>query len=136
VTAPVLQRDVLIVACAISAGVHGALAPEHFAEGAGAGGGFLAATIVLAVLVLQLTRRPGRDSTVAAAALVLGGLIVSYFLAATTGVPVLHPDVEPVDGLALATKAVEAVGLLAAIQLLRPGRAALPFSLRPKGTPT
>ena len=29
----------------------------------------------------------------------------------TTGVPVLHPDVEPVEGLALATKAIEAVGL-------------------------
>ena len=38
----------------------------------------------------------------------------SYALAITTGLPVLHPDPEPVDGLALATKAIEAAGLLAA----------------------
>ena len=28
-----LRRDVVILACAVSAGIHGALAPEHFAEG-------------------------------------------------------------------------------------------------------
>jgi len=52
------------------------------------------------------------------AALVFAGLIVSYGLAITTGVPVLHPDVEPVDGLALFTKAVEIAGLLASLSLL------------------
>jgi hypothetical protein len=41
-------------------------------------------------------------------------------LAVTTGVPVLHPEPEPVDGLALFTKAVEATGLAAALNLLRP----------------
>jgi hypothetical protein len=39
-----LSRDVVILACAISAGIHGALAPKHFAEGVGAGAGFVAAT--------------------------------------------------------------------------------------------
>jgi hypothetical protein len=43
---------------------------------------------------------------------------VSYGFAITTGVPVLHPDVEPVDGLALFTKAVEIAGLLASLSLL------------------
>ena len=41
-------------------------------------------------------------------------------LAITTGLPLLHPEVEPVTGLALATKAIEAAALLAAVRLLRP----------------
>ena len=40
-------------------------------------------------------------------------------LAVTTGIPVLHPDVDPVEGLAVATKAVEAVGLVIAARGLR-----------------
>ena len=31
------ERDVVILACAVSAGIHGALAPAHFAEGVRAG---------------------------------------------------------------------------------------------------
>jgi uncharacterized protein (DUF1499 family) len=38
----------VILACAISAGIHGALVPEHFDEGAGAGLGFASATVLLA----------------------------------------------------------------------------------------
>jgi hypothetical protein len=46
------------------------------------------------------------------------GLLASYAVAVTSGLPVLHPDPEPLDGLALTTKAVEIVGLLAASSLL------------------
>jgi hypothetical protein len=109
-----LRGDVVILACAISAGIHGALVPGHFDEGIGAGLGFLAATLALAGLVVWLTWRPASASALAAAALTFAGLLGSYALATTTGVPVLHPDPEPVDGLALATKAIEAAGLLAA----------------------
>ena len=109
-----LKGDVVILACAISAGIHGALVPGHFDEGIGAGLGFLAATLALAGLVVWLTWRPASASALAAAALTFAGLLGSYALATTTGVPVLHPDPEPVDGLALATKAIEAAGLLAA----------------------
>ena len=42
--------------------------------------------------------------TLAAAAATLSGLLASYALAITTGVPLLQPHPEPVDGLALATK--------------------------------
>ena len=71
----------------------------------------------------------------AAAALVFAGLLGSYVLATTTGVPVLHPEPEPVDGLALATKAFEAVGLVTALSLLR--RRPLSITLiQPKGTLT
>ncbi len=53
-----LRRDVVILGCAVSAGIHGALAPAHFAEGAGAGLGFVASTILLAGLAVFLTVRP------------------------------------------------------------------------------
>jgi hypothetical protein len=113
-----LRGDIVILACAISAGIHGALVPGHFDEGIGAGLGFVAATIALAGLIVWLTRRPASPSALAGAALTLGGLLASYALATTTGLPVLHPDPEPVDGLALATKGIEAAGLLAASGLL------------------
>jgi hypothetical protein len=128
-----LRRDVVIVACAISAGIHGALVPAHFDEGAGAGLGFAAATVVLTALVVGLTLRPARTRLLAAAAAVLLSLLASYLLAVTTGVPVLHPQPEAIDGLALATKAIEAVGLLAAMNLLRRPTVALTLP-QPKGT--
>jgi len=129
-----LKGDVVILACAVSAGIHGALVPGHFDEGTGAGAGFLAATVSLAAVVLLLTRGPGSRRALAAAAALLGGLLASYALAITTGLPILHPDPEPVDGLALATKAIETVGLLAATSLL--WRPITVIALRPKGTLT
>lgn len=126
-----LRTDVVIVACAISAGIHAALAREHFRETALAGAGFVVAALLLAALALVLTRRP-TEATLAAAALVLAGLIGSYVLAVTTGIPVLHPDVDPVEGLAVLTKVVEALGLVAAAAGLR--RPSL--SLHPKGALT
>ena len=112
-----LGRDVVIVACAISAGIHGALVPEHLEEGAAAAGGFAVSAVLLGALALAITRST-RPILLAGAAAVFAGLLVSYALAVTTGVPVLHPEVEPVEGLAVFTKLVELAGLLAAADLL------------------
>jgi len=80
----------------------------------------VAATVLLAVLAVALTRAPAQ-LTLLATASVLAGLIASYALVITTGFPVLHPDVEAVDGLALFTKAIEVLGLvLAAVPLAQP----------------
>jgi hypothetical protein len=124
----------VVVASAISAGIHGALAPEHFEEGAGAGLGFVSATVLLFGLAVWLTLRPYDRRGIAGAAILFVGLISSYALATTTGLPVLHPDPEPVDGLAVATKAIEAVGLLAATRLL--WRPIAVTQTHPKGTLT
>jgi hypothetical protein len=126
-----LRRDVVILACAISAGIHGALVPGHFDEGTGAGLGFAAATVLLATLVVGLTLGPGSTFGLAAAGAVLLGLLVSYVFAVTTGLPVVHPQPEPLDGLALATKAIEAVGLVAVATLL--WRPSVVLTPRPKG---
>ena len=88
-----LRIDIVILACAVSAGIHGALVEDHFREGTGAGIGFVVATVLLAAVALTLTRTPSQFEFVAAAAILIG-LIASYGLAITTGVPVLHPDVE------------------------------------------
>ena len=132
-----IARDALIVTCAISAGIHAALAPEHFAEATGAGVGFLVAAVGLAALAVVLTVRPASVAALAASAALLTGLIVAYALAITSGLPVLHPEPEPVDGLALVTKAIEAAGLLAAIHLLWLRRPATVVAFPPpKGTLT
>jgi drug/metabolite transporter (DMT)-like permease len=131
-----LGRDVVILACAVSAGIHGALVPAHLAEGTGAGAGFVAATVLLGSAALWLTVRPADPRPLTAAAIVLAGLLGAYVLATTTGVPVLHPTPEPVDGLALATKAIETLGLLTAAALLSRRAPAPPALIHPKGTPT
>ena len=127
-----LKGDVVILACAISAGIHGALAPGHFSEGVGAGMGFVASTVALAGVAVWLTARPTSALALVAAAAVFLGLIATYALAVTSGLPLLHPEAEPAAGLALATKAVEAVGLVVAASLLRRPLAAL--NPQPKGT--
>jgi len=129
VTRRVLERDVLILACAISAGIHAALVPEHLEEGRAAAGGFAVSAVLLAALAIALTIRLTPSLLLAAGAL-MTGLLVSYALAITTGVPVLHPDVEAVEGLALFTKAVEIAGLIAAADLLITRTNLIP---RPKG---
>jgi hypothetical protein len=134
VTFAELRTDLVILTCAVSAGIHGALVPDHFEEGTGAGLGFVVATVVLAVLTVVLTRKPTQLALLGTAG-VFAGLIASYALVITTGFPILHPDPEAVDGLALFTKAVEAVGLVLAASLLR--RPSLAVTLtQPKGTPT
>ncbi|HEU0248988.1 MAG TPA: hypothetical protein VFR38_18060 [Gaiellaceae bacterium] len=107
----------MIVACAISAGIHAVLVPEHFTEAAGAGIGFGAAAVLLAAAVLGLTLRPASPVLYPTAALLLAGLLTAYLFTVTSGLPVLQPQPEAVDPLALVTKAVEAVGLAAACRL-------------------
>lgn len=111
-------RDIVIVACAISAGIHAVLVRDHFDEGSGAGVGFLAAAVLLTGLVVVLSWRPASLVAIAATGAVLAGLLASYALATTTGIPLLHPEPESINGLALATKAIEALGLVAALHLI------------------
>lgn len=115
------ERDLVILVCGISAGIHAASTPEHLREGLGAGFGFLVATVMLAGLAAALTRSAEQPALVATI-LTLVGLLAAYALAITSGLPVVHPEREPIDGLAVATKAIELAGLLAAAHLLLRGR--------------
>ena len=73
-----LERDALIVVCAISAGIHGALTPDHLSEGTGAGLGFLVATVLLAALAIVLTLRPQGTAAPAIADLLSDGLVAQF----------------------------------------------------------
>lgn len=116
-TARAVEHELVIVACAVSAGIHAALAPEHFTESARSGAGFVAAAVLLAAVVCGFTLRPANPFLPAATVLLLGGLLTAYLLTVTSGLLPLHPQQEAVDSLALVTKAVEAVGLVAACSL-------------------
>ena len=129
-----LRTDAVIVACAISAGIHAALAPDHFRETTAAGVGFVASAVLLAAVAVVLTRRPS-EAAFAAAVVLFAGLIGSYVLAVTTGIPGVHPDIDSVEGFALATKAVEAAGLVLAAAGLRFAPLHLGLT-NPKGTLT
>jgi len=94
----------VILACAASGGIHGALTRAHFDEGTGAGVGFLVSTALLSGLAAAMLLRPHSRIAVALAAAVLTGLLVAYGLAVTAGVPLLHPETEHVESLAVATK--------------------------------
>ena len=129
-----MKRDLAVITAAVTAGVHAALVPEHLHEHFAAGAGFIVATVLLGALVVWLTYGPPSVLAAGALALVFAGLLAGYVLAVTTGVPVLQPEPEAVDGLAVATKAVEAAGLLLALGLVRSQRhslALLPQGVRP-----
>ena len=133
-TRAAVEQDVLIASCAISAGIHAALTPEHLREETAAGLGFLVSTVLLGVLCVALTLRPERRVFAGAAGAVLGALVAAYGLAVSVGVPVLHPEAEPADALGLVTKAIELVGLAVALHLTAPGRPAGRLTrLQPKG---
>lgn len=134
-TREAVERDVLIAACAVSAGIHAALAPEHLREETATGAGFLVSAALLAALCIALTHRPESRLAAGSAGAVLAGLVVAYALAVTVGVPLLHPQAEPADGLGLVTKAIELTGLAAAVCLIAPLRPAGRLTrLQPKGT--
>ena len=72
--------DIVILSCAISAGIHAALVPEHFDEGIGPGTGFVLSAVLLVALAVLLTRRPSTLGLAAAVA-VFAGLLAAYALA-------------------------------------------------------
>ena len=94
-----LKLDVVILACAVSAGVHAAFVS-----------GFAIPAVLLAALAVALTRRPTQRTLYVAMAL-LTALLVAYAL-----VLALHP----LDGLTTLTTAIEATALAAAASLVHP----------------
>lgn len=123
-----LRIDVVVIACVVSAGIHGALVPDHFREGTGAGIGFVVATVLLVAAAVTLIYAPSPLALYATAQL-FAGLIVTYVVVLTTGVPVLHPDREHVTGLALFTKVVEAGGMVIAMRPATPSTRPIPLRL-------
>jgi hypothetical protein len=106
-------------ACAISAGAHAGLVPEHLREAPQLGVAFAVAAGMLVAAATALAIRPGSLRAARGAALLLAGLIGFYAASRITGIPLLEPRAEPLDAVGATTKLVEALGLVFALRLSR-----------------
>jgi hypothetical protein len=120
-----MNRTVLLLAGAVSAGVHAGLAPEHLHEWPPLGAAFVAAAAAAALAVAALVLRPASLWPPRVLGALLGGMIVAYALTRLAALPPLDPDREALDLLGVCTCAVEAAGLVAAVRprltLVTPG---------------
>jgi hypothetical protein len=115
---PASATDVLVVAGAVSAGVHAGLAPEHLREWLPLGASFVAAAAAAALGVAALVLRPASVWPPRALGALLGGLVVAYAATRLAALPPLDPDREPLDALGVCASALEAAGLVAALRLV------------------
>jgi hypothetical protein len=114
-----VAATIVVAACAVSAGAHAGLVPEHLREAPQVGVAFVAAVGLLLAAGIALAIRPDSRPAARGAALLLAGLIGSYAASRTTGIPLLEPDAEPLDAVGATTKVVEALGLVFALRLNR-----------------
>jgi hypothetical protein len=113
-----LTENVLIAACAISAGVHVALAPAHAHESAAMGAGFaLAGGVLVAVAGLLAVGAESPRAVATGATALLAGLIGAYGISRTVGLPVDGEGVGRVDLTGVVTQVVQLAGLGAALLL-------------------
>jgi len=125
-------HELLVAACAISAGVHAALVPGHLREEPLLGWAFVLASALLAATAVALDRRRDSRWPVRAAALLFAGLIAGYTATRASHVPGLESTPEPLDAVGLVTDAVEAAGLALALRLARPPTRRLRVLLAPR----
>src|SRR5919201_3343725 len=114
---PASATDVLVVAGAVSAGVHAGLAPEHLREWLPLGAAFVAAAAAAALPVAVFVLRPASPWPPRALGALLGGLVVAYALTRLAALPPLDPERESLDVVGVCTTAVEALGVAAAVRL-------------------
>ncbi len=100
------MRMLLVLCCLSSAAVHAVLAPEHLRERPLLGAGFAAAAALLLLAAVAVVR--GSTRVLLPTAWLLIALVAAY-------AAVLPFEGEPVTRLALATKAIELVGVGAAL---------------------
>ena len=109
----------MVAACAISAGAHAGLVPEHLREAPQLGVAFVVSVGLLGAAAVALAIRPESLRAAQGAAVLLAGLIALYAASRSTGIPLLEPHAEPLDAVGVTTKLVEAVGLVFALRLSR-----------------
>jgi hypothetical protein len=85
---------IVVAACAVSAGVHAGLVPQHLREAPSTGIAFVVATGLLLATFTGLAMRPESRRTARGAALLLAGLIAFYAASRTAGITLLEPHAE------------------------------------------
>lgn len=106
---PVAAHLTLMGALAFGAGVHAGLVPQHLDESPYLGIAFIGAVLATTALAIALALDPGSAWPPRAAALLLAGQIVAYFLFTE----------KITDPTGVMTKLVEGAGLVVAL-LMRP----------------
>jgi hypothetical protein len=110
-------RRMLVLALASSAGLHAALVPTHASEAPVLGALFALSALALAGVALHVDHPP-RPGAPAAAALLLGSLLVAYAATRVLPLPPLT-HAETIDAVGAVTKLVEAAGLVLALRIVQ-----------------
>ena len=116
------RAGLLALAVTFSAGIHAALVPEHLKEMPPLGYAFIAAAVIGGVLAWALVSRPNDRRVTLLAGLFCLGQIVTWVLFVTVPVPGFSGTPEPVEGIALVSKAAELLGVLLVLPLAMPHR--------------
>lgn len=114
-----LTQQVFACCCAISAGVHLALVPQHLGESLVLAAGFAAAALLLVALTTLLALMPADRRLALIGIFVMVGLIWLFALSRTVGLPGIS-EAEPLDVVGVFTQIVQVIGLLAALRLVFP----------------
>ena len=117
---PVALTAILVVlAAAVSAGIHAGFVPEHLGEMPLLGVSFILAVLVLLAIGAAVAVRPEAQLPASLAAFLFAGLILAYVASRTNGLPVLEPAPERVDAIGIVTVTVQLIGVFAALWLTR-----------------
>jgi hypothetical protein len=125
-----LARNIVLMACAASAGVHAGLVPSHLAENVWLGIAFTSAVGLLLALTVSLARTGEPRPRAAPAAVLLAVLVVAYVLSRTVGLAPMAEHVEPVDAVGALTQVAQVAGLVAALFLCQPAGDAIARAAR------
>ena len=112
------RAGLLALAVTFSAGIHAALVPEHLKEMPPLGYSFIAAAAIGALIAWALVAWPNDRRIPAVAALFCAGQILTWALFVTVHVPGFSGTPEPVEVIALVSKAVEVIGVMLALPLV------------------
>ena len=111
------RTGLLALVVTFSAGIHAALVPEHLKEMPPLGYSFIGAAVIGAVLAWALVSRPNDRGIPLLAGLFCLGQIVTWLLFVTVPIPLFSGTPEPVETIALVSKAVELYGFAIALSL-------------------
>ena len=111
------RTGLLALAVTFSAGIHAALVPEHLKEMPPLGYSFIGAAAIGAALAWALVSRPDDRRIPLLAGLFCLGQVVAWLLFVTVPIPLFSGTPEPVETIALVSKAVELYGFAIALSL-------------------
>ena len=117
-TSHTTRIGLLALAVTFSAGIHAALVPEHLEEIPRLGYAFIVAAAVGGLIAAALVVRPDDERLPLLAALFCLGQIGAWALFVTAAVPGFAGTPEPVETIALVSKADEALGVALALPLI------------------